>query len=37
MEILEKIEGRKFDCVKFKQELHEKTLKISGAKNLRGM
>lgn len=35
MEILEKIEGRKFDCVKFKQELHDKTLKISAAKNLR--
>ena len=24
-----------FDCIKFKYELQEKTLKISGAKNLR--
>jgi hypothetical protein len=26
---------KKFDCVKFKQELHEKAYKKSGAKNFR--
>jgi len=26
---------KKFDCVKFKNELHEKLLKKSGVKNLR--
>ena len=26
---------KKFDCIKFKHELQEKTLKMSGAKNLR--
>ena len=26
---------KEFDCVKFKNELHEKLLKKSGAKNLR--
>jgi hypothetical protein len=27
--------GKQFDCVKFKNELHENLLKKSGAKNLR--
>ena len=29
------IKEKKFDCVKFKNELHEKLLKKSGVKNLR--
>jgi hypothetical protein len=28
-------EEKKFDCIKFKDELHENVLKNSGAKNLR--
>jgi hypothetical protein len=35
MGILEMNREKKFDCIKFKYELQEKTLKSSGANNLR--
>jgi hypothetical protein len=33
--VLEMNKEKEFDCIKFKYELQEKTLKSSGAKNLR--